>query len=687
LSTYPKKGAIAFKPRARLLKLIGEELISDEVVALSELVKNSHDADAATVTVTFRGVTGPGGSLEVRDDGVGMDVATLLGRWMEPAASTKVGKGRQVSPRGRRVLGEKGVGRFAADKLARCLEIVSRRRGRPDEVQALVDWDLYDNGSLLLSEVQNRWELRPPRDVSRHGTLLRMTGLRAMWSERMFRRLSIRLSRLLSPFRQNDPFVIRIESDEFPHYSGDLRADFLDRAPYRVEAEFDGRQSISLSLNGRPAAVQRWNGQGDLGCGPVCVRLYVFDLEAEALAKVGPRQEARAWLREWTGVSVYRDGFRVWPYGEPHDDWLRLDQRRVNSPVEHLSNNQVIGFIDIGRDRNPDLKDQTNREGLIHNQAFDDLRRLVYFVIQAVEAERQSIRHPVRRATGGVVAHHEEAVCVSDELERVARRAGGGIGRQLRELRRQLDEQTRGEQSRQQQLMEGYSGLAAIGQMAAGMLPLLPLETQRMQAEMEKLSTILAGRKIPEAREAMQALTESLGHIKEQQQLILAASGSAERRRAIDVTAEIAAFEDIVRPLLDGQGFTIEVVSPAQEVIRTEMRPENFFCLLQILMSNALDWARRVEAPRIRIVVAAVGEYCEIVFSDNGPGIPADIAGRVFEPLFSRKEAGRGMGLTIARQLVESHGGCISVIIDGRRKGAAFQILLPRKRSRATIYG
>jgi C4-dicarboxylate-specific signal transduction histidine kinase len=417
------------------------------------------------------------------------------------------------------------------------------------------------------------------------------------------------------------------------------------------------------------------------------VRLYVFDLEAEALARVGPRQEARAWLREWTGVSIYRDGFRVWPYGEPHDDWLRLDQRRVNSPVEHLSNNQVIGFIEIGRDRNAELKDQTNREGLIHNQAFDDLRRLVYFVLQAVEAERQSIRHPARRATCGVVAHHTEAVSVSDELERLAVRAGGEIGRELRELRCQLDQQTRREQAGQQQMMEGYSGLAAIGQMAAGMLPLLPLETRRMQAEMERLCTVLAGRKIPEAREAMQALMESIDHIHEQQQLILAASGSAERRRTIDVTAEIAAFEDVVRPLLDGQGFTIEVVSPAQEVMRTEMRPETFFCLLQILMSNSLDWARRAETPRIRIVVAGAGDYCEIVFSDNGPGITIDVAGRVFEPLFSRKEGGRGMGLTIARQLVESHGGRISVIIDGRRKGAAFQILLPRKRSRATIYG
>src|SRR5258708_40373804 len=86
VSNHPKHGSIAFQPRARLLKLIGEELISDEVVALAELVKNAHDADASHVTVTFRRVTSPQGSIEIRDDGFGMDVSTLLGRWMEPAA-------------------------------------------------------------------------------------------------------------------------------------------------------------------------------------------------------------------------------------------------------------------------------------------------------------------------------------------------------------------------------------------------------------------------------------------------------------------------------------------------------------------------------------------------------------------------------------------------------------------------
>ena len=686
MSTRPRSGTIAFQPRARLLKLLGEELISDEVVALGELVKNAHDADAGEVRVTFRGVTAPGGSIEVRDDGTGMDADTLLGRWMAPAASTKVGRGRQVTPRGRRVLGEKGVGRFAADKLARHLELFSRCPGRADEVCAAVDWDQYDTDDLALSEVLNRWELRRAAAVEPHGTLLRMSGLRSVWTERMFRRLSIRLARLLSPFHRTDPLVIRIESDEFPQYAGELRADFLEKAPYRVEACFDGRQTIDTSLNGRRAASQRWNGQGELCCGPVKVRLYVFDLDGEAIARVGPRVEVRAWLREWTGVSIYRDGYRVWPYGEPHDDWLRLDQRRVNSPVEHLSNNQVIGFIDIGRDANPELTDQTNREGLFHNQAFDDLRRLVYFALQAVEAERQSIRHPVRRVVPPAPAENGAPTLAAD-LGRLAAKATGELGEELRRLQRRAQEDAAREREDQQRMLAGYSGLAALGQMASGLLPLLPVETARLQTELERLRAIIANRKLPEAREALQNMSDSMASINEQHRVMLAATGAVDRRRTIDLAAEVKSYREFVQTLLETHGVEMLVTCPPDtEVLRTEMRPENFYSLLQILTSNALDWLRRTDGPQIRVTVRADEERCELVFSDNGPGVPLEAVGRVFDPMFSRKEGGRGMGLTVARQVVESHGGRIELLVDGRRRGANFRLVFPRKRSRATLY-
>ena len=686
MTARPKNGTIAFQPRARLLKLIGEELISDEVVAISELVKNGHDADASSVTILFRGVTAESGQIEIRDDGHGMDLDTLLGKWMEPAASTKVGKGRQVTRRGRRVLGEKGVGRFAADKLARHLQIVTRCPRADEEIAATIDWDRFDTMEAMLSEVKNRWEVQPAREIRKQGTLLRLSGLRTIWTERMFRRLCLRLSRLLSPFRDKDRFSILIESDEFPEYSGELRADFLQRAPYSIEAEFDGIQTISMRINGRGTMTQCWNGQGELTCGPVRIRLFAFDLEGEALAKIGPRMETRSWLREWTGMSIYRDGFRVWPYGEPHDDWLRLDQRRVNNPVERLSNNQIIGFIDIGRDRNSGLKDQTNREGLIHNPAFEDLRRLVYHVLQTIEAERQSVRHPFRRAPAATKATRAETASIADELERLATRTGGEVGRQLRQLRSRVEEQAIRDALHLRETVEGYAGLAAIGQMTAGFMPLIPGAIERMREKMDELSVALANGKVTGVRGIMAETQAALERLEEFYRMMLAGSRGPERRRAIDILAEAERFSEIASPLLESHGAQMEIYCQENDVVRAEMRPEHFHCLLQILTSNALDWMKRVASPQIRLQLCAYDDMVELIFSDNGPGIPIQHYTRVFNPLFSTKEGGRGMGLAIAQQLVESHGGTLHLLLDGRRRGANFQVLLPRKRPRATIY-
>lgn len=685
MSVGARNGSIAFQPRARLLKLIGEELISDEVVAISELVKNAHDADALKVTISFEGVTGPDGYISIRDDGHGMDLDTLLGRWMEPAASTKVGKGRQITKLGRRVLGEKGVGRFAADKLARHLTMVSRCRRHSEEIHAVVDWDQFDSDAVMLADVLNRWEVRPAREIEGHGTVLRMGGLRSQWTERMFRRLSLRLSRLLSPFRTDqDRFVIHIESDDFPEYSGELRHDFLEKAPYSVEAQFDGEQTVTIALNDRRPVAQRWNGQGELSCGPVRIHIFAFDLEGESLARIGPRMEVRAWLREWTGVSIYRDGFRVWPYGEPHDDWLRLDQRRVNNPVERLSNNQVIGFIDIGRDSNPDLMDQTNREGLINNQALDSLRRLVNFVLQSVEAERQSIRHPVKRGARPADETAAEADSISAKLEKLADKAGGEMGQELRSIKQRLQEQALREASDRKRMVEGYSGIAAIGQMTAGMLPVIPHELRRIRDELERMKAVLTHRRIPDVRDSMTSLDASLSSIDETLRVIAAATGGAERRRAIDLVAEARSFRQLVAPLLAAHGVEMELVIQESDVLRSEMRPENLYSLLQILTSNSLDWMKGTESPRIKLTVRGTGDRCELVFADSGPGVPFELAEKIFDPLFTRKEGGRGMGLTIARQLIEAHGGRIELITDLRRRGANFLVTLSRKRSRAT---
>ena len=126
VDSYPS-GKGALRPRARLLRTLGNDLISSDKVAIIELVKNAYDADASTVLIRLQGPLRLGqGQIEVWDDGHGMDIQTLQTAWLDIATDSK--KRSPQSESGRRVLGEKGIGRLAAARIGSDLLLVTRRR-------------------------------------------------------------------------------------------------------------------------------------------------------------------------------------------------------------------------------------------------------------------------------------------------------------------------------------------------------------------------------------------------------------------------------------------------------------------------------------------------------------------------------------------------------------------------------
>lgn len=682
-----KSGFATFLPRARLLRLIGAELISDDVVAITELVKNAHDADASFISIQFSNVTTPGGEILIRDDGHGMDVDTLLTRWMQPAASNKGRKGFRFTQGGRRVLGEKGVGRFAADKLAARLEMVSRKKGESDEVHAIFDWDEFEADDLMLSDVKSRWEVRPADWLDSRGTMLRLTHLRTTWSERMFRRLSTRLARLMSPFDTKAGFRIIIQSDEFPAYSGEVSQGFLEQAPYRIEASLNEDGSATVRINGGKSQRHVLATEEPYRCGPVNLRLFAFDLETESLAKIGPRTDVRAWLRDWSGISVYRDSFRVWPYGEPHDDWLRLDQRRVNNPVVKLSNNQIVGFVEIGSDRNPELRDQTNREGLIHNSAYEDLQRFILFAMQLMEAERQTLRHPKVRET----KRSEPADSgVPSQLESLAARAPKAIGSELRKIATNLRGEINADRQAQEKLVAGYTELAAVGQTAS----LVGRSMATCLEGVEDVYTTLRElyRKdnfddVVKKGQALLALRGTIENVSVRLRSLTELQGVAKRRRALDLVAELERIRDLATPLLVENEATMSISVRKSEamVLRTEMRPEMFASVIGAMLMNSVEWRHARKPLSIEVALRARDKDVEMDFTDNGRGIRPGLEANIFTPMVSGRDDGNGMGLTVARRIIENHGGSLDLVVDGRRKGTTFRIVLPRKRSRATL--
>ena len=140
-----------------------------------------------------------------------------------------------------------------------------------------------------------------------------------------------------------------------------------------------------------------------IASGPLDLELRVWDRDelGNVIQKTHSTiQDIRRDLDAVAGINIYRDNFRVLPYGEPKDDWLRLDIRRVQNPTLRLSNNQIYGVIRITADNNPQLRDQSNREGLDENQALSDLRDMMVEVLSRLETMRYAVR-PREAGRGG----------------------------------------------------------------------------------------------------------------------------------------------------------------------------------------------------------------------------------------------------------------------------------------------
>ena len=195
----------AFKPRARLLRLLGDELIRDPNIAIFELVKNAYDADASYARVEMKNVHDRHlGCIVVSDDGTGMDWDTLTGVWLEPGTdfrkrqrSDEMGRSAKF---GRLPLGEKGVGRFAAGKLGDHVTLITRAKDQP-EIVVEIDWEELIAHEYL-SEALIPLRTREPRIFTggRTGTMLEISSLRDDWSRRMVRNAHRAITSMCSPF-------------------------------------------------------------------------------------------------------------------------------------------------------------------------------------------------------------------------------------------------------------------------------------------------------------------------------------------------------------------------------------------------------------------------------------------------------------------------------------------------------
>ena len=453
-----ESGNVKFRPKARLLHLLGHELITDEVIAMLELVKNSYDADATSVGVKIIDVTRKSkGQIEISDNGHGMTLERVKEVWMEPARDNKrdkEGKRPRTKRFDRHPLGEKGVGRFSVDKLGLKLELISRycefddkTKGvsylSDEEVVLIIEGRQFTDDSYL-DEVECEWITRKPQEFKgdAHGTLLRISDLRTDWSDELVEKVRLGLSRLSSPTSEAKDFKIHFISNEFPELSAEIENPLLKIAPWVLEAEIDDNGIMRYTIKVPDKAEE---GERDLRigsdhffirkgeyrnpvCGPFKFKLYAFERERKQWKKFGLDKAKIGLLNDLCGFSIYRDGFRVLPYGEKGDDWLYFDKRRVLAPGRIFGNDRVIGYVELSQESNPLLRDKTNREGLIEEgPAFNDLRELAINATHVLETFRYDSVPHIKRSKAKAEEAKEDIETGSKEVEEISTRAGENL--------------------------------------------------------------------------------------------------------------------------------------------------------------------------------------------------------------------------------------------------------------------
>lgn len=684
---------IGFKSRARLLQHLGDQLIGTPRLAVFELVKNAYDADASDVTVTISDLGSDNVSITIQDDGIGMSPDTIRDVWLVIAHDHKEEKlkRQERTEKGRLPLGSKGLGRLSVHKLGNRIQLTTRAAEHP-EVVVTIDWNELISKEFLEDTVVDL-KVRDPEVFTgnKTGTQIVVTELREKnWTRGEVRRLYRQISSISSPFggQAKDDFVARLEVPEFPQWIERLPDpdELLKRAPWKYRFHFDGenfsyqyvfrkipglaRESRELvqeegrllvppppiddddpifSGKAQSSTMRKVIADADMldGIGPVEGEFYVFDLSPKITKRMGEIKFVRDFLEENGGIRVYRDGIRVYDYGEKNNDWLGLDLRRVNNPTRGLSRNIVVGHVSLSQGGSTELVEKSNREGFIENDAYHRFQRIVLGALDPLQQEREVDRKAIRELLGEVQDPETRSILEPiEKIRKIARKKN--VASEVDPLLDRIEHEY--VSMKERLLAAGISGTS------------LALVFHEIEQGIRSLYKNL------ENQPHMEPVAEQ---VKEMMRLLDGFSDLLRKkdRKAVNLKELVVRARDLNLVRFRHHRIKLECPVLDQDDFRSVANCSFGLTLgaLNNLIDNAIFWLRtrwpededKEDAPRKSIFIDIDAEFeggPAIIVADNGPGFQ-DAPEEMVRPFYTRRPEGMGMGLYYANMVMDLNGG------------------------------
>jgi len=667
-----------FRVDLRLLVELGERLISRDEITIVELVKNAYDADARIVEVIIKK-----GNIEIRDDGIGMNKDEIVEGWL--TLGTGIKKRKTRTPSGRRVLGEKGLGRLALLRLGEKVIIHTRAKGNPcykltmdwGEAKKKLEEEEYTPMSEMKVEIEEVEDGCNSLISPEHGTTIKIESLKTEWTDKKIENLRRFLTRLVDPEESdNTGFKIYMivngkkeaisppDIIEYPHYY--LEADIDEEGKYVGELKWNLRtQKGSKKIQGNIKPRRKEDGQiywksvREGGVGPFKFRLKAWDLDTL-------EKNVRRDIRPWTGISLTRDGFRV---VQPDVDWLGLNLRRVQNPTMRLSTNQLMGNVFISSDTNPNIIDKTDREGVVENEAVTILKESVSQLMEIVEIERRKLRK-AKSLTRGTIFKYLDTT----PLKQIAQKLPADQRREIKEYSSRVDEFRR--------LLEewilGRDRMATIGMLGARLLHEARSALMKITDNYPLIEEYLDDLPAPYQKYFKRMVDGGRMLSKIFKELDPFIKFRRIRKQEINLVKVIESLEFLFGPELRKQKIKIKNNIPTN--ITFKAGETDIYVIFANLLDNSIYWLSEESKREEKIIEFRAAEENDsliLEIADSGPGIDPAIVDIIFEPGFTTKSEGTGLGLAIVRDIVDFYGGRIEVGEDKKIGGALFHIELP----------
>ena len=387
--------------------------------------------------------------------------------------------------------------------------------------------------------------------------------------------------------------------------------------------------------------------------------------------------EVKKILDEQSGISIYRDGFRVLPYGTPNNDWVRLDLRRVNNPTLRLSNNQIVGYILISTEENPLLKDQSNREGIVEGEAFDDLKEYIKLILNEVEQRRYQERERFQTSDPNA----DKNLFEKASLDTIIKTAKEKVPEQkeLIETLEQKNIELEDVITNAQEIISRYRRLSILGQLIDTIIHdgrgYLSKIDGRCYLILEELKEELLNKtEIEDNTNKIQKIRKDFSKLFER----IEPFGGKRRGKFTNIVIEELIKDQFLLYNREISNLKIQYsISESNHTMKIDKA--DFGIIFMNLIQNSIYWlANSDKARKIEVEVSDSSESIDIVFSDNGPGIKEGTEQSIFKPYFSTKPDGVGLGLTIVGELVSEYKGKLMLIDNGPLEGATFKIMFKK---------